>query len=110
MASRRVTEEFLSAVKARLRATFADRFCGVVLYGSEARGDARADSDVDLLVLLRGPVHLGADAWTAVQATYDLELAQDPILPLSLIPVDVDAYARRESPLYLQASLEGVAL
>lgn len=28
----------------------------IVLFGSRARGDARPDSDVDLLVVVRGPV------------------------------------------------------
>ena len=41
--------------KARLEALYGDRLVRVVLYGSHARGDARPDSDVDLLVVLHEP-------------------------------------------------------
>ncbi|WP_420456905.1 nucleotidyltransferase domain-containing protein [Rubrivirga sp.] len=44
----------LAEAKARLEAIYGDRLVRVVLYGSRARGDARPDSDVDLLVVLRG--------------------------------------------------------
>jgi predicted nucleotidyltransferase len=44
-----------------------------VLYGSEARGTAHPDSDVDLLVLLRGPVSLGKDLKTIIDALYPLQ-------------------------------------
>ena len=38
----------------RLRAALGENLIGVVLYGSHARGEAREDSDVDLLVIARG--------------------------------------------------------
>ena len=44
----------LAEAKARLQALYGDRLARVVLYGSYARGDARPDSDVDLIVVLRG--------------------------------------------------------
>ena len=44
----------LEEAKARLEALYGERLDRVVLYGSHARGDARPDSDVDLLVVLRG--------------------------------------------------------
>ncbi|MCY3746574.1 MAG: nucleotidyltransferase domain-containing protein, partial [Acidobacteria bacterium] len=37
-----------------LRNSMGDRLLGVTLYGSVARGEARPDSDVDLLVVHRG--------------------------------------------------------
>jgi len=56
-------ERLLREVKARLAAAFGERLKGVILYGSEARGAAEPDSDIDFLVLLDGPVdHLGRRA------------------------------------------------
>lgn len=34
---------------------YGDRFAGLILCGSQARGQAEAGSDIDLLVLLQGP-------------------------------------------------------
>ena len=39
---------------AAARGQFGDRLVRVVLYGSKARGDAHSESDLDLLVVLRG--------------------------------------------------------
>lgn len=45
-------DELLTRVKRALQDAFGGRLRGVVLYGSEARGKAEPDSDIDLLVLL----------------------------------------------------------
>jgi predicted nucleotidyltransferase len=37
---------------ARIRSRFPGRILSVILFGSKARGDAGAESDIDLLVLL----------------------------------------------------------
>ena len=55
------TSTLLAHIKSRLQAVYGDRLRGVVLYGSEARGEATPDSDVDILVLLTGPVALGRE-------------------------------------------------
>lgn len=46
----------LADARRHLAALYGDRLVRVVLFGSHARGDAREDSDVDLLVVLRGEV------------------------------------------------------
>jgi predicted nucleotidyltransferase len=50
--------ELLRRVKIALQAAFGKRLRGVLLYGSEVRGTAEPDSDIDFLVLLEGPVDL----------------------------------------------------
>jgi len=47
-------QDLLREVKQRLQEAYGQRFKGLVLYGSEARGEARPDSDYDFLVLLEG--------------------------------------------------------
>jgi predicted nucleotidyltransferase len=45
-------KELLDEAKRGLESLYSERLHGVYLFGSRARGEAAADSDVDLLVLL----------------------------------------------------------
>jgi predicted nucleotidyltransferase len=44
----------LGELRRRLTAIYGDRLAKMVLYGSQARGDAGPDSDIDVMVVLRG--------------------------------------------------------
>jgi predicted nucleotidyltransferase len=60
-----VTEEVLSAmVQAIVREVDPERIC---LFGSRARGDARADSDMDLLIVESGPYSPDHSRWQAIK-------------------------------------------
>jgi predicted nucleotidyltransferase len=101
-------EELRREIRPRLEAAFRDRFRGVVLFGSEARGEAREDSDVDLLVLLKAPVHLGKDLKAIVDALYPLQLETDR--PIHALPVPEETFEAGEFGLYREVRREGVAL
>ena len=100
--------ELLTQMKRRLVEAYGSRLQNLVLYGSEARGEAHPDSDIDVLVILRGPIRLWDDLRAAVRALYPLSLLWDrPITPL---PVDADEYSELDCPLYRSARKEGITL
>ena len=103
-----VGEDLLVRLRAALGDAFGRRLRGVVLYGSEARGEAEPDSDVDLLVLLAGPVDSQRDSWTCIRSVYPLVLEMER--PIHCEPVDVEEYARQDVPLYRHAQREGILI
>ncbi|MCK4626910.1 MAG: nucleotidyltransferase domain-containing protein [Phycisphaerae bacterium] len=102
------TDELLMQVKSILKDAFGERLRGVVLYGSEARGQAGPDSDIDFLVLLDGQPSEPHDSWTCIDALYDLVLELGR--PIHAEPVNIADYQAGEFPLYSNASREGILL
>jgi uncharacterized protein len=100
------TSMLLARIKSRLQAVYGDRLRGVVLYGSEARGEATPDSDVDILVLLVGPVVLGQELYKIIEALYPLQLEMNRVL--EAFPVDEADYLHGEYAWYRNAQKEGI--
>jgi len=101
-------EEIRKEIRPRLEAVFRDRFQGALLFGSEARGQAQEDSDVDVMVLLREPVELGNDLEKIVDALYPLQLRVDR--PIHALPVSSKAFKAGRYSLYRMAQREGLYL
>ena len=99
-------EALLAEMKSRLAGAFGPRLQGVVLYGSAARGDAGADSDIDLLVLLAGPIDAWPDIRAAVGALYELE--GEIGRHIHVAPADIADYRAARFALYRNAQREGI--
>ncbi len=56
LASNTKLKTILTELRRQLEDSYGDRLAKMILYGSQARGDARQWSDIDVLVVLKGPV------------------------------------------------------
>jgi predicted nucleotidyltransferase len=103
-----MSRELLEKIKQSLLAEYHQRLKGVVLYGSQARGQANENSDVDILVLLDGPVNYGTDLDRNLKALYPLALQLGR--RISAKPVMLSEYQTLDCPLYQNAHREGIML
>ena len=103
--------ERLDAILRELRAIYEEhygpRLVRLVLFGSQARGDAEPDSDVDVLVVLHecAPSSSTEREFTGTQL-WQLCLKYDVVV--SPYYVSEERYSRAESPLLQNAREEGV--
>jgi predicted nucleotidyltransferase len=105
-----VEKKILKDVRGRIEALYGERLVDVILYGSEARGDAGADSDIDLLVLLEGPVDRWKETKKINRALYPVELSLTPYRAINALPLDTVEYEAERIPLYTAAKHEGLRL
>lgn len=92
----------------RLRATYGGRLRRVILYGSRARGDAREDSDVDMLVVLDE----GAKRYEEYKrlARLKMKLFERYRMDFSFSPYDEEAYQDLRRPFMQNVHAEGIEL
>lgn len=101
-----VIRDILRDVKTDLRGLYGNRLRDVILYGSWARGEATADSDIDLAVVLQGQVSPGQEIDRMIDAITDLNLKHGILI--SVYPVSEESYATVRSPLLINIHREGV--
>jgi len=99
--------DILQQISEALSKAYGDRLKSVILYGSEARGEATEDSDIDVLVILEDPINYGEDLETNLEALYPLSLKLER--RISAKPVSEQEYKTADCPLYRHAKVEGVA-
>jgi uncharacterized protein len=98
----------LDRLALELKELYGERYRGMVLYGSYARGEADEGSDVDVLLLLEGEVNQTRELLRAEEVEWPLSLEAG--YTISLLPVSVDAYQSSEQPFLRNARGEGIAL
>ena len=98
----------LQTCKEALSQYYGSRLEGLILYGSIARGDADAESDIDLLVLLSAHFDYFAELRQIVDLLYPIQLESEQLI--SAKPALASDYEMGSISLYRNVRREGVAV
>ncbi len=101
-----VAIEVAKKCKVALEHHYGYQLKGLLLYGSEARHQADAMSDIDLLVLLSSPVDYFSEIRRVIDVLYPIQLESEQLI--SAKPVFLHDFERGSLQLYRNAKREGV--
>jgi predicted nucleotidyltransferase len=100
--------DVLETVKASLASLYGNRMLVIILYGSYARGDQHIGSDIDLAIVLQGPIDKYLEVERIVDATYEISLEND--IMISILPVTESEYKSSSYQIFNNIRREGVVV
>jgi predicted nucleotidyltransferase len=102
----REVRSILRELRRRFEAIYGDRLVKMILFGSQARGDAEPGSDIDVLVVLRGDVSPCEEIERTLDDVVEMLLRRGHAV--ACVFVSAEEYERERSPLMLNVWREGV--
>ena len=98
----------LAELRCRFETVYRERLVRLMLFGSQARGDAEPGSDIDVLVVLKGSVSPCEEIARTINDVADISLEYNEVV--SCVFVSEEQFERERSPLLLNVRREGVPL
>lgn len=98
----------LRDLRRRLATLYGEQLVSLMLYGSQARGEAAPGSDVDVLVVLKGTVSPCEEIARTLPDVADLSLEHGVVI--ACVFVSEEQFHREQSPLLLNVRAQGIAI
>jgi predicted nucleotidyltransferase len=98
----------LKDLRTELESIYGRRMANMILFGSQARGDAVPGSDVDVLVVLHGDIDPGKEIARTGKTVTTLSLNYDAVI--SCVFMSSKRYASEQTPLLLNIRNEGIGI
>ncbi|MEZ2224977.1 MAG: nucleotidyltransferase domain-containing protein [Microcoleus sp.] len=101
-------KNILTQLRSHFEQIYDSRLVTMVLYGSQARGDAHPDSDIDVLVVLKAPVQAGVEIDRTLQIVADLSLQNDEVISCQFM--NEEKFTNYQGPLLRNIRKEGILI
>lgn len=101
-------KRLLATLRREFMRLLGDQFDRMLLYGSRARGDGQAASDIDVLVVVRGEFDYGDLIERTSPIVSALSLEHDVVISRAF--VEKERFEREASPFLLNVRRESVAV
>ncbi len=96
----------VTELKQALLSLYGARLRRVIVFGSQAHGEAETSSDIDVLVVLQGPVLPGDEIARTSEIVAALSLQSDSVI--SCLFMDEERFLHRAGPLLRNIRREGI--
>ena len=101
-------QAIMDKLRSRFEMVYGPRLERIILYGSHARGEAEPGSDIDVLVVLKGPVNSGEEISRTGAIITEFSLGHGEVI--SCVFMDADQFMHRNGPLLRNVRREGIAV
>jgi predicted nucleotidyltransferase len=101
-------QKILSVIRSEFSKILGEALDQIILYGSPARGDARPDSEIDILVVINGEVDYAQLLRQTSEINSRLSLENDIVISRAFI--SKERYLNEFSPFILNVRREGIAI